>query len=230
MNPDFLRGMRDSVPVLVAAAPFGLLFGALAVKNGLTPLEALAMSMTVYAGASQMVGIELFGAKVAPWLVILSIVMVNFRHVLYSAALGPALQFDRGWRRALAFFVLIDPQYAESEKRREAGLPITFAWYAGVASPIYVFWAIETWLGAQFGRFITAPERFGIDFLLPIYFLMLVMGFRRRTHWLPTVVASGLASVAAYLTLGSPWHVSAGAAVGVVTAAVIADAPARGQP
>ena len=49
------------------------------------------MSATVYGGASQMVGIELFGQKIAPWLIVLSIFAVNFRHVLYSAALGRRL-------------------------------------------------------------------------------------------------------------------------------------------
>src|SRR6188508_2778929 len=85
---EFLSGMRASVPVLVAVLPFGLLFGALAAGNGFSVFEAMLMSGTVYGGASQMVGIELFGQKVAPWLIVLSIFAVNFRHVLYSAALG----------------------------------------------------------------------------------------------------------------------------------------------
>ncbi len=84
----FREGMRASLPVIVAVLPFGLLFGALAVENGLTVAEAVLMSATVYGGASQMVGIELFGQKIAPWLIVLSIFAVNFRHVLYSAALG----------------------------------------------------------------------------------------------------------------------------------------------
>ncbi len=60
MNPSFLAGVRRALPVILSAAPFGLLFGALAVDNGLTVFQAALMSATVYAGASQMVGIELF--------------------------------------------------------------------------------------------------------------------------------------------------------------------------
>ena len=78
------------LPVVVAAAPFGLLFGALAVDNGFSVFEATLMSATVFGGASQMVGIELFGQKVAPWLIVLSIFAVNFRHVLYSGGDRPA--------------------------------------------------------------------------------------------------------------------------------------------
>ncbi|TIM62676.1 MAG: branched-chain amino acid ABC transporter permease, partial [Mesorhizobium sp.] len=70
---DFWQGVRLSMPVVVAAAPFGLLFGALAVDNGFSVLEALLMSAMVFGGASQMVGIELFGQHVAPWLIVLSI-------------------------------------------------------------------------------------------------------------------------------------------------------------
>ncbi|TIU26868.1 MAG: branched-chain amino acid ABC transporter permease, partial [Mesorhizobium sp.] len=65
---DFWQGVRLSMPVVVAAAPFGLLFGAIAVDNGFSVLEASLMSAMVFGGASQMVGIELFGQHVAPWL------------------------------------------------------------------------------------------------------------------------------------------------------------------
>ena len=76
-------------------------------------------------------------------------------------------------------------------------------------------WVAESILGALFGRLIPDPHAFGIDFLLPIYFLGLIMGFRKRCNWLPVVLANGSASIAVYYTIGSPWHVSLGAIVGV---------------
>ena len=63
-----------------------------------------------------------------------------------------------------------------------------------------------------FGNLIPDPHALGIDFLLPIYFLGLVMGFRKRPLWLPVVAVSAVASIIAYKTVGSPWHVSIGAA------------------
>lgn len=85
---DFREGLRGGFPIMLAASPFGALFGALAVDNGFSIADAVFMSATVYAGASQMVGIELFGSNVQPWLVVLSVFAVNFRHVLYSASLA----------------------------------------------------------------------------------------------------------------------------------------------
>lgn len=227
MASEFRNGMRTAVPISVSFIPFGLLFGALAVDNGMSVFEAVLSSATIFAGASQMVGIELFGQKVAPWLIVFSIFAVNFRHVLYSAAIGRRIRRFPVWQKAIAFFALTDPQFAESERHAGAGKPLTFRWYMGLALTNYTCWIGLTWLGALFGRLIPDPQAFGLDFLLPIYFLGLVMGFRNRPLWLPVVVASGIASVIAWKYVGSPWHVSLGALAGVILAIA---APLRDDP
>ncbi|MBD0414733.1 AzlC family ABC transporter permease [Tianweitania sp. Rool2] len=218
---EFIAGARTCLPATVASAPFGLLFGALAIENGFSIFETCLMSLTVFAGASQMVGLELFGQKVAPWLIVVSIFAVNFRHVLYSASLGRRISHWPLWQQALSFFVLADPPYAEAERRAEQGKRITFAWYSGVGAMLYVCWQIETLLGAIFGSLLPNKQALGIDFLLPIYFLGLVMGFRKRPRWLPIVLVSAAASMLAYRLVGSPWHVSIGALAGIVLAAAL---------
>ena len=223
----FLRGLRDSLPVVAAMLPFGALFGALAVANGLTPLEAVLMSAMVLGGASQMVGIELFGQKTHPALIVAAIFAVNFRHVLYSAAIGRRIAHWPVLRQAAAFFLLTDPVYAEGERKAERGLPIEPGWYFGMGLSLWVCWTAQTALGAAFGGFIKDPHALGLDFLLPIYFLGLVMGFRARPRWGPVVLASALASMLAYAYVGSPWHVSIGGLAGVALAALF---PPRREP
>lgn len=218
---EFWQGARLSVPVVVASAPFAILFGALAVDNGFSVAEATLMSATIFGGASQLVGIELFGQHVAPWLIVLSIFAVNFRHVLYSAAIGPHIAHWPWVQQAIGYFFLTDPQYAEAERIREQGNKVSFAWYMGMAMTLYTCWVVESWIGALFGRLIPNPHAIGLDFLLPIYFLGLVMSFRKRPRWLPIVLASAVASMIAYETVGSPWHVSIGALAGVLFAAAM---------
>ena len=226
----FIDGARHGVPVMIASLPFGLLFGALAVQNGLSVTDAVLMSATVFGGASQMVGIELFGQKIAPWLVVLSIFAVNFRHVLYSAALGRRVPHWTPFQRAFGFFFLTDPQYAEGEKQAASRYGLSFVWFMGMATPIYVAWVVDAWLGATFGNLIPDPHALGLDFLLPIYFLGLVMDFRKRPLWLPVVGASAIASIFAYHVVGSPWHVSIGALAGVALAAIMTPGDALPQP
>lgn len=227
MNPrrDMIDGVMAATPAMLAAAPFGLLFGALAVDNGLSVFEVVLMSAAIFGGASQMVGIDLFGDRIAPWLIVLSIFAVNFRHVLYSAVIGRHTGSWTAWQRALGFFFLVDPQFAEAEKRAESGKPLRFVWFVSGGLTFYVTWIFEGWLGAVFGSLVENPAEYGIDFLLPVYFLVLVMGFRKRSNWLPVVLVSAVVSIGAYALVGSPWHVSIGALAGVAVAAAIGARP-----
>jgi predicted branched-subunit amino acid permease len=222
---EFREGLRGGFPIMLAASPFGALFGALAVENGFSIADAVLMSATVYAGASQMVGIELFGNHVQPWLVVLSVFAVNFRHVLYSASIAKHISHFSFLQKLFALFLLVDPQYAETEQRGERGLPITFAWYLGFGLVIYVPWIINTLIGAVFGQLIGDPKAIGLDVLLPVYFLGLVMSFRKRDRFLPIVATSAIASVAAMHFVGSPWHVSIGALAGILLAACLPSEP-----
>lgn len=218
---EIVEGLKGGAIVALSSSPFAVLFGAVAVDNGLSLPEVALMSATVYAGASQLVGIELFGQHVAAWLVVLSIFAVNFRHVLYSAALTRYLTHFTLGQKLLAFFVLIDPQFAETVRRAEGGKTITLEWYLAFATAIYVPWLTFSILGAAFGAMIGDPRVWAIDVLLPLYFLGIVVGFRRKPNFYPVVAASFMGSVLGYQFIGSPWHVSVGAACGVLVAALM---------
>ena len=60
---EFLTGIRAGLVPTLSAAPFGVLFGAVAVAQGQSVAEAALMSLTLFAGASQLVGVELFGQR-----------------------------------------------------------------------------------------------------------------------------------------------------------------------
>lgn len=218
---EFRDGLKAGLAVALAATPFALLFGTLAVENGLTVFETTLMSAMIYGGAGQMVGIELFGAHIAPWLVILSIFAVNFRHILYSGPFGRRITHWSPIQQVLGFFLLTDPQFGDAERRAEQGRKITPLWYFTMGSVIYLFWVVQSFLGAMFGKMIPDTKALGFDFLLPIYFLGMVMSFRKRPYWLPVVAASAVASVVVYHTVGSPWHVSLGAAAGIALAVLL---------
>ncbi|WP_086994602.1 AzlC family ABC transporter permease [Rhizobium sullae] len=218
---DFAEGLRGGFAVAVAAAPFGALFGALAVDNGMSLGELTLMSATIYAGASQMVGIELFGHNVQAWLIVASILAVNFRHVLYSAAIARYVRQFTPLQKFFTFFLLVDPQFAAMAKRGEEGKPVTFIWYLGFGIIIYVPWVLISLLGGLLGSFIGDPKALGLDILLPAYFLGIVLGFRNRDNFLPVAFVSAVASAIAYHYVGSPWHVSLGAAVGIILAALM---------
>ena len=224
----FWSGVKDSVPIMLAVVFFAMLFGATAVNNGLPLGQAVLSSASVFAGASQFVFLDLYGQQVPVWSVLLAVFAVNFRHVLYSASLGRFMDKFSLFQKYSAFFLLADPMFGAGETRAEKQ-PLMPSYYFGFAVPLYVIWLAFTTIGGLFGKLITNPEAFGFDMLLSVYFLSLLMGFRARPNWLATVLASGLASVLIYKTIGAPWHIMMGASVGILLAAFIGK-PVRGVP
>src|SRR5512145_2995199 len=83
------QGYRATIPLMVGGIPFGLFFGALATATGLSPLQAVGMSILVYAGSSQLVATQLIGHETALPIIVLTTFIINLRNFLYSASLAP---------------------------------------------------------------------------------------------------------------------------------------------
>ena len=181
----------------------------------LPSLEATLMSATIFGGASQMVGIELFGQKIAPWLIVLSIFAVNFRHVLYSAAIGRRLAHWPVAQQAIGYFLLTDPQFAEAERKAEAGEKVGFAWYMGMApGDLRALGHRELDLAPCSANSSPIRMRSASTSCCRSISSAWSWASASRPLWLPIVIASAVASVVAYKTIGSPWHVSVGRAGG----------------
>lgn len=223
----FALGMAEAFPFVGVVIPVAMIFGAAAVAAGYSLSDTVMTSAFLYAGASQFVFIEVNGLGVPAWSVVLAVFAVNFRHILYSASLGRKLHRFSLPGKIVGFFFMTDLQWASSEFRatEKEKDGISPAWYFGYAITHYSAWVASTAVGGLFGALIDDPDRYGFDFLLPIYFLTILMGFRQRSNFLPVVAVSAVASMLAYQTLGPPWHISLGAVAGIAAAAIIAKPP-----
>ncbi|HSG93870.1 MAG TPA: AzlC family ABC transporter permease [Afifellaceae bacterium] len=212
--------LRDIAPVMLAAMPFGIVFAALAAKTGLPFDQIMLMSGLIFAGASQFAALELWSVPPPFWLIVFSVLAVNFRHVLYSAALGRKMHHWPAVGRYGGFALMVDPVFALSELR--GGARLSGVYYAAIAIPLYIGWLAATALGALFGRLIEDPKVFGLDFVLAAYFIFLVAQFRERPNALPIIAASAAMAIAGYFVIGPPWHIAFGAFAGIAAAAGLA--------
>ena len=119
---EFLQGARDILPLIVGAIPFGIIFGSLAASYGLSLGQALGMSLLVFAGSAQFIGVSLIGGGAGAAVVLLTTLVVNLRHALYSATLQPFVRhLPKRWRVPLAFwltdeaFAVVQHRYAERD-------------------------------------------------------------------------------------------------------------------
>jgi predicted branched-subunit amino acid permease len=86
-SDDFRAGFVATLPLWLGAAPFGVIYAVSALAAGLDWAQTLAMSLTVFAGASQFTAVGLFAAGASPFTIVLTTLIVNARHALLAAAL-----------------------------------------------------------------------------------------------------------------------------------------------
>lgn len=230
---EFRDAVADVWPAMVAAAPIGLLYGAIATTKGLSPLEVALSSALIFAGGAQLAAIELWTVPVPVAALVLSTLLINARFLLMSASLAPKVAQLPLVGRLLGFHVLADENWALAE-RRAARRPITAAYFFGMGAIFFVNWVLWSYAGTIAGPLLGDPRRFGADFAFTAIFIGLVAGFATGGRSGLVVVVSAVAATAAYLVFGSPWHVLAGAIAGMAAAVLAhredAAAPAPTRP
>ncbi len=216
----FFYGCRDSVPMIVGILPFGLIYGALASLAGLSLWQALGMSLLVYAGSAQFIAISLLSLGSGAVVILLTTLVVNLRHVLYSAALQPYVgQLGQTWRVPLAFG-LTDETFAVVQRRYlSRGMTEHGQWYhAGVALALYLSWISSSLVGALFGHSVPNLAGWGLDFAMLATFIGIVVPALRNQ---PQIAAALVAAAVALLCHAWPYKLGlmaaalSGIAIGV---------------
>jgi len=203
---EFIAGVRDELPIVAGVVPFGMIYGALAVAAGMPRAAAQAASAIVFAGSAQFLMAQLVAAGAPAAVIIASGVIVNLRHLLYSASLAPYLRPLRAlWRWGLAY-LLTDEAYAVGITRFRAqqarGAPMHHRqWYLlGAGLALWIAWQASTAVGVLFGARV--PAGWGLDFALPLTFIALVVpAIRDRADVTAALIAGGVAVAAAGLPL-----------------------------
>ena len=213
---DVQDGLRDIAPVAIAALPIGLLFGAIAVAKGLSPLEVVLMSALVYAGGAQFAAIETWVQPAPIAVLAFATLLINLRHVLMGASLAPKMRATR-LQKLLGFYVLTDEAWALAE-RRSIDRPVTMAYWLAMAAVLPLTWVGSSAAGAVLGSFLGDPARLGADFAFTALFIGLVAGFGRSRVTLVTIAVSAAVAALVYKAVGAPWHVAAGAVAGIMAA------------
>mgnify|MGYP003586991682 FL=1 len=173
---EFLAGCRDEAPLQLGVIPFGMLYGIGALAAGMPVWLAQLTSMLVFAGAAQLVIVQMLAAAAGALPIGLTAVLLNLRHMLYSASVAEHVRhLPRRWRVLLAY-LLTDEAYAVAILRyaRPAGPgPDLRHWYfLGCGLTLWSCWQLSTALGIAFGARI--PPEWDIDFAVPLTFIALL--------------------------------------------------------
>ncbi len=220
---EFLTGIKDTLPLIIGAIPFGMIFGALATTAGLSPTATLGMSLLVFAGSAQFIAAGLIAQGVGTGIIILTTLVVNLRHVLYAASLGPYLRhLPHRWLLPLGFW-LTDESYAVVIRRyhRDDDSPYRHWYYLGSALSMYVNWQLCTLIGIIAGQQLENATSWGLDFAMVVTFIGIIVPLIINR---PMLVCALVAGMTAILAHGLPHQLGLMiASIAGITAGVIAE-------
>ena len=195
---NFWAGVRAEFPLLVGVFPFGMIYGALALNAGLSKPTAQMMSSIVFAGSSQFVTTQLVHDAAPGFVIVLTIAVVNLRHMLYSASLAPYLaSLSTPWKTLLSY-LLTDEAYAPSVVKYEKEGVTTFGhWFLlGAGFSLWFIWQVSTALGIFLGTAI--PESWSLDFALPLTFIAMVVPVLKNRPAIAAAFSAGVVALVAY--------------------------------
>jgi 4-azaleucine resistance transporter AzlC len=189
------RLLIDALGIGVSALGFGFVYGLSARQAGFSPIEAMAMSLIVFGGASQFAAVGYVSSGLAWPAIVLLTGLLNARHLLYSAALAPWLRSVPFVRRAVAAHLVTDESFALSVAHfRRLGRTDEWGyWIAAIASTL-IPWNVATAVGVLLGGQIPNPMQFGVDIIFPAAMIGLAVGLiTGRRELVAAIVGAGVA-------------------------------------
>jgi 4-azaleucine resistance transporter AzlC len=222
------RLVVDGIGIAASAVAFGFVYGLAAQRAGLSPLDAVAMSVVVFAGAAQFAAIGYITGGLAWPAIVLLTGLLNARHLLYSAALAPWLRDIPLVRRALIAHLLTDEAFALSiahftriGRTDERGY-----WIAAIGST-FIPWNLATLAGVLIGQEIPSPERFGLDIVFPAAMVGLAAGLISGRREVVAAIAGAVLGVVVGLLVSPSVGIIAGGLLGPAAGLVVRKADGR---
>ena len=162
-----------TVPVLMGYLSIGVVFGWMLSAAGFHPVWSAVMSVTIYAGSGQYLGVELL-SNAAPLADAAFLTLVlNFRHLVYGLSMLEKFR-GMGWRRLYMIFALTDETYALLAGAEAPEGVDEKGFYFSIALLDHLYWIAGSILGAAAGALITIDTE-GIDFAMTALFLVIAV-------------------------------------------------------
>ena len=225
---EFRRGVRAGLPHGVSIFFYGMAFGLVAAQASFGIARAVVTSAAIYSGTAQLAAVNLMQTGHATVATLAAtILIINARYLLFSAALRPWLG-QTAPLRAYGSLLLGDANWmvvmkaiAEGEEDR--------AFLLGTGAPMMVGWLSGTAFGAGAGGFLPDPQALGLDLVLAAFAAaMMTAMVKSPASLVPVAVGSGVA-LAIGFGAGPGWAVVGAGLAGAVVAAALWQ-PAGGPP
>lgn len=180
-----------TVPVLMGYLAIGMAFGLMLETAGYGVGWALLMSLTIYAGSGQYLGVSLLATGASLSQVAFLTLMINFRHLVYGLSMLEKFR-GMGARKFYMIFSLTDETYALLSSARVPERVDPHAYYFAIAVLDHGYWILGSVIGSVAGALISFDTT-GIDFAMTALFIVIAVDQWKtyRSH-LPALLGCGI--------------------------------------
>ena len=182
--------IRVTVPVLMGYLAIGMAFGLMMDSAGYNVFWALLMSLIIYAGAGQYMGVTLLAAGASPLQTALMTLLLNFRHMFYGLSMLEKFR-GMGLRKLYMIFSLTDETYALLASTKAPEGVREKDYYLAIALMDHSYWVLGTVLGSLLGSALSFDTT-GVDFAMTALFVVIAVDQWRsaRKHF-PALLGAG---------------------------------------
>lgn len=218
-RPPFGAGLVASLPIAMGYLPIAFSFGVAATQAGFSAIEAFALSLIIYAGASQFLALALLTSGAPVLVAAFTLIAMNLRHVLY----GPALMREAGAEASTRFawawaFGLTDEVFGQALGAMARGQKFSEPYMFGLGIGAYASWLSGTALGALAGGGALdgwPALSAGLSFMLPALFLALLLSILSRRQ-LPVIAIAGAVTIAGTFAISGTSGILLGMLAGAI--------------
>ena len=217
---EYRTGVNRGLPVGMGYFSVSFGFGAMAVAQGLTALDATVISATNVTSAGQFAGLTLIVVSATLWELILTMLIINSRYSLMSLALSQRMGEKIGTvPRLLIAFMNTDEIFALAMARE---VPLTLPFMLGLGTLPFIGWTGGTLLGALAGSVLPEAIRAALGVMLYGMFIAIVVPSARREKeiFFAVMLAIGLSCLFTWAPVLK--EVSAGLSIVICTVAAAA--------
>lgn len=213
-HPGFAEGVRAIAGPALGTVALGLVTGVAMARSGLPMGAVVAMSLLVFASASQLACLPMILAGAPLWVIVLTALMLNVRFVVFSAHWRRYFGLlPRPQRLGLAYLAG-DPVYVRFMQRYPRRAPDQLAYFLGLALFNWAAWQAASLAGIFLADAI--PPDWDLRFIGVLALLGLAMPMiADRPSWLVAAVAGAIG----WMGQGWPFGLQVIAAIGAAMAA-----------
>ena len=190
-----------TVPVLMGYLAIGMAFGLMLQSIGYGVVWAFFMSLTIYAGSGQYLGVSLLATGASLPQVAFLTLMINFRHLVYGLSMLEKFR-GMGVRKLYMMFSLTDETYALLSSARPPEGVEEHDFYFCVALLDHSYWILGSIIGSLVGAAL-GFDTTGVDFAMTALFLVIAVGqWKAAGSHLPALLGAA-ATLVSLLLVGA---------------------------